>query len=74
MIDHSLLKVLTRVDNVIGGDHGGGKFCYDNEGKLSFNEKKNSFFSNPNSKCILFKDKTIVLRATILDPIGAGLQ
>jgi hypothetical protein len=53
MIDYSLLKDFSRVDIIIGGDHGSGK--YDDEGELSFTWEKDSIVSNPNCKCILFK-------------------
>ena len=55
MIDQSLLKDMIKVDIVIRGDHGGGKFHMKMKVNFRLPEKKNGVISNPDSKCIIFK-------------------
>jgi hypothetical protein len=71
-MDCSLKKDLTRVDIIIGGGHGDGKFCMTMKVNFHFPDKTTVF--NPNCKCNFSKDKTKILRATVFDSIGKGLQ
>jgi len=74
MIDESKLKDLRKVDIVVGGDHGGGKFRMTL--KVNFRLEDNSTVSylTQVASVSFSKDETKILKETVLNPIGRGLQ
>jgi len=74
MIDQSLLKDMIKVDIVIGGDHSGGKFCMTMKVNFRLPEKKTVSYLTQIASVLYTKDKTEILRETVLHPIGEGLR
>jgi len=74
MIDQSLLKDMIKVDIVIRGDHGGGKFHMKMKVNFRLPETKTVSYLTQIASVSYSKDKTEILRETVLDPIGEGLR
>jgi hypothetical protein len=62
MIDHSLLKDIIRVDLIIGGDHGGGKFRMTMKVNFRLPGKKTVSYLTQIASVSYSKDKTEILR------------
>ena len=73
MIDLSLLPSLIKVI-IIGGDHGGGKFRMSMKVNFRLAEKKTHSYLTQIASVSFSKDKLEILKETVLDPIGEGLQ
>ena len=74
MIDLTLLPNLTKVDIIIGGDHGGGKFRMSMKVNFCLAGKKTHSYLTQIASVSFSKDKLEILKDTVLDPIGVGLQ
>ena len=74
MINDSLLKDVTRVDVVIGGDHGGGKFRMTMKVNFRLPGKQTVSYLTQIASVSYSKDKTEILRETVLDTIGECLR
>jgi len=74
MINPAMLKDLIRVDLVIGGDHGGGKFRVTMKVNFRLPDKGTVSYLTQIASVSYSKDKTAILRETVLDPIGEGLR
>jgi hypothetical protein len=74
MINDSLLKDVTGVDVVIGGDHGGGKFHMTMKVNFHLPGKQTVSYLTQIESLSYSKDKTEILRETVLDTIGECLR
>jgi hypothetical protein len=74
MIDLPLLPQLIKVDIIIGCDHGGGKFCMSMKVNFQLVEKKTYSYLMQIASMSYSKDNTEILKETVLNPIGEGLQ
>jgi len=74
MIDLSLLPQLIKVDIIIGGDHGGGKFRMSMKVNFRLVEKKTHSYLTQIASVSYSKDNTEILKETVLNPIGEGLE
>jgi hypothetical protein len=74
MIDLSLLPNLIKVDIIVGGDHGGGKFRMSMKVNFHLAEKKTHSYLTQIASVSFSKDKLEILKETVLVPIGEGLQ
>jgi hypothetical protein len=59
---------------IIGGDHGGGKFHMSMKVSFQLVEKKIHSYWMQIASMSFSKDNTEILKETVLDPIGEGLQ
>ena len=63
-----------KVDIIIGGDHGGGKFRMSMKVNFFLAAKKTHSYLTQIVSVSFSKDKLEILKETMLDPIGVGLQ
>jgi len=74
MIDPALIRDLVRVDIVIGGDHGGGKFRMTMKVNFRLPNKETISYLTQIASVSFSKDNIEILKETVLDPIGEGLR
>lgn len=74
MIDESKLKDLRKVDIVVGGDHGGGKFRMTLKVNFRLDDNSTVSYLTQVASVSFSKDETKILKETVLNPIGRGLQ
>ncbi len=74
MINDSLLEDVTRLDVVIGGDHGGGKFHMTMKVSFRLPGKQTVSYLTQIASVSYSKDNTDILRETVLDTIRESLR
>jgi hypothetical protein len=74
MIDTSKLGNVRQVDLIVGGDHGGGKFRMTLKVNFRMEDKSTVSVLIQLASVSFSKDDTEILKATVLEPIGRGLQ
>jgi len=74
MIDAEKLKLLQQLDIVVGGDHGGGKFRMTMKVNFRLSDKTTVSYLTQIGSVSHSKDDIVILKDTVLKPIGEGLR